>query len=82
MTEYIAEYAFELIEPLDGNHGGYAQLSLTSDTPIETEEHWREVSRLCFQQGNGNYRRVAVTRIGEVVDEPSSTTLDDGDVIG
>lgn len=82
MTEYIAEYAFELIEPVDDKYGGFGQLSVTSETPIETDDDWKEVAKLCFQQGKGNYRRVAVTRIGEVVDEPISSTLDEGDVIG
>lgn len=65
---YLAEYSFKLKEPIDDNHGGYATLYFQADKDLESAEDWKELSRVCFAQGEGKYSTVQLHRVGEVED--------------
>lgn len=81
--EYVAEYAFELIEPIDGKHGGYASIAFGTNKKVESEEDWDEVSRQCFKAGEGKYSRIQVIRVGEYTEntEVEPTLLIEGQII-
>jgi len=83
MAKYAVEYAFELLEPVDGKHGGYAQLTFETDDEIVTEEDWNTVARECFKVGEGKYRSVQIQKMWsyDENDVSDKNVLSEGDVI-
>ena len=72
MAEYIASYAFELREPINNQRGGYGELRISTDKPVDSEEDWREIARQCFQKGEGTYSKVMVTHLGVLDTTPDT----------